>query len=269
MTGLAAGVAKLADAQGLGPCSARSVGSSPSARTADRSWGCMKIDIQFSPGANDWPVLRAAILQAEADGYDTTWVFDHFDGGMIQGDRPMLECFTLLGAIAAATTTIGLGTLVANVANRHPAVLASAASSVQRISGGRLTLGLGAGTAPNSKWSSEHVARSIPLSADIADRHAAVLDQIRLIRELPEPTPIIVGVNSVRLAVLAGEFADGINVRMTNERAGEFVKAGRHAAGDRPFEISGWTFDSVDDVREQALELTLDRLVLTRLGPIS
>jgi alkanesulfonate monooxygenase SsuD/methylene tetrahydromethanopterin reductase-like flavin-dependent oxidoreductase (luciferase family) len=229
----------------------------------------MKIDIQYSPGANEWPVLRDAILRAEADGYDTTWVFDHFDGAMIEGDRPMLECFTLLGALAAATTTIGLGTLVANVANRYPAVLAAAASSVQRISGGRLTLGLGAGTAPNSKWSSEHVARGIPLKADIAHRHAAVAEQITQIRELPEATPIIVGVNSVRLATVAGEIADGINVRMTNERAGEFVKAARQAAGDRPFEISGWTFDEVDEAQERAEELGLDRLVLTRLGAVA
>ena len=229
----------------------------------------MKIDIQYSPGSNDWPVLRDAILRAETEGYDTTWVFDHFDGGMIQGDRPMLECFTLLGALAAATRTIGLGTLVANVANRHPAVTAAAASSVQRISSGRLTLGLGAGTAPNSEWSGEHMARGIPLKADIADRHAAVVEQTRWIRDLPEPIPVIVGVNSVRLATVAGEIADGINVRMTNERAGEFIKVARDAAGDRPFEISGWTFETVDDAREQADELGLDRLVLTRLGAIT
>jgi alkanesulfonate monooxygenase SsuD/methylene tetrahydromethanopterin reductase-like flavin-dependent oxidoreductase (luciferase family) len=229
----------------------------------------MKIDIQYSPGANDWSVLRDAILRAEADGYDTTWVFDHFDGEMIQGDRPMLECFTLLGALAAVTTTIGLGTLVANVANRHPAVLASAASSVQRISGGRLTLGLGAGTAPNSRWSVEHAARDIPLHSDIADRHAAVVEQIRQVRALSEPTPIILGVNSVRLASIAGQIADGINVRLTNERAGEFVKAARDAAADRPFEVSGWTFGDVDDVRDQADELGLDRIVLTRLGAIT
>jgi len=229
----------------------------------------MKIDIQYSPGTNDWPVLRDAILRAEAEGYDTTWVFDHFDGAMIQGDRPMLECFTFLGALAAATSTIGLGTLVANVANRHPAVAAAAASSVQRISNGRLTLGLGAGTAPTSKWSSEHVARGIPLMADMADRHAAVVEQIRWVRDLPEPMPIIVGVNSVRLATIAAEIADGINVRMTNERAGEFIKVARDLAGDRPFEISGWTFDTADDAREQADELGLDRLVLTRLGAIT
>jgi alkanesulfonate monooxygenase SsuD/methylene tetrahydromethanopterin reductase-like flavin-dependent oxidoreductase (luciferase family) len=228
----------------------------------------MKIDIQFSAGANDWQVLRDAVLRAEADAYDTTWVFDHFDGAMIAGDRPMLECFTLLGALAEATSTIGLGTLVANVANRHPALLAAATSSVQRISGGRFTLGLGAGTSPSSKWSSEHIARGIPLHADIADRHAAVVEQIRLIRALPETTPIIVGVNSVRLATLAGQIADGINVRMTHERASEFVDAAQLAAGDRPFEISGWTFDEVDDVRGRAEELGLDRLVLARLGAI-
>ena len=228
----------------------------------------MKIDIQFSPGSNDWPALRDAVLGAEADGYDTTWVFDHFDGAMIDGDRPMLECFTLLGALAEATTTIGLGTLVANVANRHPAVLAAAASSVQRISGGRLILGLGAGTAPASRWSTEHVARGIPLQADIAARHAAVVEQIRLVRALPEPMRIIVGVNSVALAAIAGRIADGVNVRMTSERAAEFVEAARTAAAGREFEVSGWTFEEVGDVKTQAESLGLDRLVLTRFGPV-
>ena len=229
----------------------------------------MKIDIQYSPGTNDWPALRDAVLRAEADGYDTTWVFDHFDGQMVQGDRPMLECFTLLGALAAATTMIGLGTLVANVANRHPAELAAAASSVQRISGGRFTLGLGAGTAPGSKWSGEHVVRGIPLQAGIDDRHLAVIEQIAAIRDLPEEMNVIVGVNSVRLATVAGTFADGINVRMSNDRAAEFVKAARENAANRPFEISGWTFGDVEGARARAEELELDRLVITVLEPVA
>lgn len=229
----------------------------------------MKIDIQFSPGANDWPAIRRAVLRAEAEGFDTTWVFDHFDGAMLDGDRPMLECFTLLGALTEATSTIGLGTLVANVANRHPAVLAAAASSVQRVSSGRFILGLGAGTSPASKWSAEHQARGIPLKPDIADRHAAVVEQIRVMREVDGSIPIVVGVNSVRLATLAGHVADGINVRMTHERAAEFVAAARDAASGRPFEISGWTLGQLDDVRARAAELGLDRLVLTRLGTIA
>jgi alkanesulfonate monooxygenase SsuD/methylene tetrahydromethanopterin reductase-like flavin-dependent oxidoreductase (luciferase family) len=229
----------------------------------------VKIDIQYSPGTNDWPALRDAVLQAEADGYDTTWVFDHFDGTMVQGDRPMLECFTLLGALAAETRTIGLGTLVANVANRHPAVLAAAASSVQRISGGRFTLGLGAGTSPQSKWSHEHVARGIPLQDNIADRHDAVVEQIGAIRDLPEAMNVIVGVNSVRLATVAGTVADGLNVRMSNDRAAEFIKAGREAAANRPFEISGWSFGPVETARARADELELDRLVITVLEPVA
>ena len=69
-------------------------------------------DIQFSAAHNEWPALRDAVQRAEGEGYDTTWVFDHFDGTILGGDRPMLECFTLLGALADATSTIGLGTLV-------------------------------------------------------------------------------------------------------------------------------------------------------------
>jgi len=229
----------------------------------------LKIDIQYSPGTNDWPALRDAVLRAEAEGYDTTWVFDHFDGTMVQGDRPMLECFTLLGALAAATATIGLGTLVANVANRHPAVLAAAASSVHRISGGRFTLGLGAGTAPGSKWSREHVSLGIPLQSAIDDRHLAVIEQIAAIRDLPDPMNVIVGVNSVRLATVAGTFADGINVRMSNDRAAEFIKAAREAAANRPFEVSGWSFGDVKSARGRAEELELDRLVITVLEPVA
>ena len=55
---------------------------------------------------------------------------------------------------------------------------------------------------------------------------------------------------------------------MTHERAAEFIKAAREAAGDRPFEVSGWTFEEVDDVRFEAEGLGLDRLVLTRLGTV-
>ena len=158
----------------------------------------MIVDIQLSSAHNDWPQLRDGVLQAEADGYGTTWVLDHFDGTLFEGgDREVLECFTLLGALAVATTTIGLGSLVANVANRHPAVLAACASTVQRISGGRLQLGLGAGAAPETEWSREHRERGIPLQPDLADRHDAVVRQIELLRTI-EPMPIIVGVNSSR-----------------------------------------------------------------------
>ena len=136
-------------------------------------------DIQFSSAHNDWPELRDAVLRAEAEGYDTTWVLDHFDGTLFEtGDRELLEAFTLMGALAEATSTIGIGSLVVNVANRHAELMALAASSVQRISGGRLQLGIGAGAAPETAWSREHKERGIPLLPDLADRHAAVVHQM-------------------------------------------------------------------------------------------
>ncbi len=243
----------------------------------------MLIDLQINPANNPWPRLRDAVLEAEDDGYDTFWVFDHLDGAMLSGGPDMLECFTLLGALAATTTTIGLGTLVANVANRHPAVLAAAASSAHRISGGRLTLGLGAGTAPGSRWAGEHTLLDIPLRPTMAERHSVLAAQIALLREmwsadtdspyrnfaLPLPHPrVIVGVNSVALARLAGRMADGMNVRIDHPDAAALVDAARDEAGDGPFEISTWSFDPVAEAMPVAERLGCHRLVHVDLGPL-
>ena len=77
-------------------------------------------------------------------GYPSVWCWDHFVG---RGDRtvPDVEQWTMLAATAGATSRIGLGTFVTNVMNRHPAVLARMAGTVQAVSGGRLTLGIGIG----------------------------------------------------------------------------------------------------------------------------
>lgn len=232
----------------------------------------MLVDIQFSSATNEWPALRDAVLQAEADGSKTVWVFDHFDGTLIGGDRPAMECFTLVGAIAAATTTIGIGSMVANVANRHPAVLAAAAATVQRISNGRFRVGLGAGAGPDSPWAREHRERGIPLFPKLAHRHAAVVRQIEVLRALPPttaaPMPILVGVNSVALATIAGTYADGVNVRLTHPRAADHIAAARDAAGDKAFEATGWAHATDLASQELAHKLKLERLIITRLGPL-
>lgn len=226
-----------------------------------RHAGVMIVDLQFSAAHQDWPTLRDAVLQAEADGCGTTWVFDHFDGSVLGGDREVLECFTLLGALAAVTSTIRLGTLVVNVANRHPAVTVAAASSVHRISGGRLTLGIGAGADPSTPWAKELHDRGIPVLPALADRHAAVLRQIEALRAIDD-MPIIVGVNSVQLAEMAGRFADGVNVRLSSPHAGRYLAAAREAAGDKPFDCSGWADIGDKASQDKAHELNLDRLII-------
>jgi len=232
----------------------------------------MLLDIQFSSATNEWPALRDAVLQAEADGSDTVWVFDHFDGTLIGGDRPAMECFSLLGALAAATTTIGIGPMVANVANRYPAVLAACAATVQRISNGRLRMGLGAGGAPESPWAREHHERAIPLFPKLTHRHAAVVRQIELLRAIPTSVaariPILIGVNSTALAIIAGHHADGVNVRLSSPAAATYIAAAREAAGDRPFESTGWAHDTDNASKAKATELGLERLIINRLGPL-
>jgi probable F420-dependent oxidoreductase len=78
--------------------------------------------------------------QAESLGFDMVTVTDH-----LAGTRPTYETWTLLTWMAAATEEIGLGTDVLGLPYRHPAVVAKMAESLDRLSGGRLTLGLGGG----------------------------------------------------------------------------------------------------------------------------
>ena len=82
----------------------------------------------------------------EGSGFESLWVMDHFYqlpalGG---GTQPMLEGYTLLGALAAVTTKARLGTLVTGVTYRNPAMLAKQVTTLDVISGGRAILGIGA-----------------------------------------------------------------------------------------------------------------------------
>jgi F420-dependent oxidoreductase-like protein len=85
-------------------------------------------------------------LAAESAGFDHVTVMDHFY--QIQGvgpeTEPMLEAYATLGALAARTTRIHLGTLVTGVTYRNPALLAKTNTTLDVISGGRVILGIGA-----------------------------------------------------------------------------------------------------------------------------
>ena len=84
---------------------------------------------------------------AEAAGFDTVTVMDHFYQLPQLGlpEEPMLEAYTTLGALAASTSTIQLATLVTGNTYRNPAHLAKAVTTLDVVSGGRAFLGIGAG----------------------------------------------------------------------------------------------------------------------------
>ena len=99
------------------------------------------------PGrAPTWPEMRAFAVHAEAIGLASLWVCDHLlFRSSDSPDEPIHECWTVLAALAASTSRIGLGQLVMCVSFRNPGVLAKMAVTADAVSDGRLVLGVGAG----------------------------------------------------------------------------------------------------------------------------
>ncbi|MDJ0767351.1 MAG: TIGR03560 family F420-dependent LLM class oxidoreductase [Ilumatobacter sp.] len=84
----------------------------------------------------------------EADGipiFESAWTWDHFYPLAEPFDGPNLEGWTMLGALAQATSRIRIGAMVNGMHHRHPAVTANMAATLDHISGGRFELGIGAG----------------------------------------------------------------------------------------------------------------------------
>ncbi|MEO7118685.1 MAG: LLM class flavin-dependent oxidoreductase, partial [Candidatus Limnocylindrales bacterium] len=95
--------------------------------------------------SSSWWRETAQLL--ESAGFGTIWCWDHFiSRGHL--DDPVLECWMTLAAAAAATERVHVGSFVSNVMNRHPALLARMAATLQEQSGGRVEMGIGIGGHP-------------------------------------------------------------------------------------------------------------------------
>jgi len=111
----------------------------------------MRFGIWPSP-TRPWNEILEFVSHCEATGWDSVYFADHFmpngpDAAPLDGDT--LECWSVLAALAASVPRLTLAPLVTSVTYRHPAVLAKIAAAVDRIGGGRLVLGLGAGWQEN------------------------------------------------------------------------------------------------------------------------
>jgi len=102
------------------------------------------------PGIDGAGIFQNVVAQAkaaEAAGFDRVFVMDHFYQlpGIGAHDEPMFECYTMLSALAQHTESVRLSALVTGNTYRHPTLLAKTITALDHVSGGRATLGIGAG----------------------------------------------------------------------------------------------------------------------------
>jgi F420-dependent oxidoreductase-like protein len=104
-----------------------------------------RLDLVGIPTERHWETIRAVAEAAERGGYEGLWVYDHFHTTPLTTQQATHEAWTLMAALAAATSTIRLGQMCTCVAYRPPAYLAKVAATIDIISGGRVDMGIGAG----------------------------------------------------------------------------------------------------------------------------
>jgi len=182
--------------------------------------------------SGDAQKVLAAARSSEALGYDGVFAFDHFFPPRAAPDRPSLEAFSTLGAVAAATSRVRLGTLVTRTVLRPPAMLAKMAATLDAMSEGRMILAVGTGD-PIDR--AEHEAFGFP-DLSVPDRRANLAETIAVLKALfsghvfpggtrhpriegpllppsaqPNGPPIWIGAQSDAVVRMAGTVADGWN----------------------------------------------------------
>jgi F420-dependent oxidoreductase-like protein len=179
-----------------------------------------------------WDEWVAAARAAERLGFEAIFTSDHYYSVMGNRERGSSDAWTNLAGLAAVTSTIRLGTLVSPVTFRVPAVLAKAAVTVDRISGGRAEIGMGAGW-----WEQEHRTHGFAFPP-VAERFDMLEEQLEIVHRLltedvftfegthyrledvpfapkgvqePYPPIIVGGDGGPRLARLISRWADEFN----------------------------------------------------------
>lgn len=133
-------------------------------------------------------IIRATAVRAEQQGYDSVWVSDHVvvpHANVVNFGETVFDPLVTLAVVAGATSRVRLGTTVLIVPYRNAVVTAKMISSLDALSGGRVTLGIGAG------WVA---AESAMLGVPFAERGAMTDEYLRAMQELwTSPAPSFAG----------------------------------------------------------------------------
>ena len=198
--------------------------------------GLVLVPFEGVPGdGHRWSNLLAQARTAEAVGFDSVWIPDHVLFRKPEEETEgAWESWSLLAALAAATTRIELGPFVLCTAWRNPALLAKMADTVDEISGGRLVLALGAG------WNR---AEFDALGAPFDHRYARFAEALAIIHGLlrtghvdfegtyyrardselrprgprPQGPPIMIGTTGEKMLRLTARYADWWNIDWRNQ----------------------------------------------------
>jgi alkanesulfonate monooxygenase SsuD/methylene tetrahydromethanopterin reductase-like flavin-dependent oxidoreductase (luciferase family) len=175
---------------------------------------------------------RDVARQAEALGFESVWLYDHFHTVPRPTEEITFESSMSLAAIAALTSRVRLGHIVICTRFRNPALTAKMISTMDVISGGRMELGIGAGW-KRDEWLAygygfpgtrerlailedhlEVITRMLgPGRASVEGTHASVDGAINVPKPLQERLPIMVGGNGPEVTWrLAARFADELNL---------------------------------------------------------
>jgi len=147
----------------------------------------MRISI-WPSAAQPYPDMLEVARHGAETGWDGVYIADHFMPNAGPGratDLPVLECGSLAAALGALVPRVRIGTLVYGNTYRHPAVVANMAATVDHITGGRFTLGVGAGWQVNEH---EQYGIGLPPVKRRLDRFVEALQVLRGLLRQPTTT---------------------------------------------------------------------------------
>ncbi|MGZ4291966.1 MAG: LLM class flavin-dependent oxidoreductase [Gaiellaceae bacterium] len=156
----------------------------------------------------DFETIVAGARRAEQLGFDSIWLYDHLQTRDGDPDR-VLECWTTLSALARETSRVQLGQIVTCALYRNPGLLAQMASTVDAASGGRVTVGLGAGW-DEREWRDFGYGDELP---SVRDRLAHLERTLQVLRERRPGRPILIGGAGEKVLLrLVARYGDACNL---------------------------------------------------------
>lgn len=217
----------------------------------------MKFGIEFVPNEPIDKIVKLVKL-AEDVGFEYTWITDHYNNKNV---------YETLALIAAGTETIKLGPGVTNPYVRSPAITASAVATLDEISNGRATLGMGPGdkatfdalgiewTKPVTTIKESLVTISTLLSGEKTPSGASLMG----VKSVQEKIPLYMGAQGPMMLKTAGEISDGALINASNpkdfEAAVPLIKEGAESAGKSitDVDVAAYTCCSIDDDQAKAI----------------